>query len=155
MSRYVIDENVFENAITNKKSDGSNAAAEKIFTWKFFSSTDTMFINNKIKTKFEKKLPAKIATKYRSTDLDNHVIPLLKKIIVDPSRTHMVDGIKIEFKGVKDCDVEFVGVTLQSQATLVTADGDLKAAMAKDKLVSKCDCRTVEEIIDFDHDESK
>lgn len=149
MSRFVIDENVFENAITNKKPDGSPAYSERIFTNKFFSNTDTMFINEKIKMKFLKKLPEKINTKYKTEFLDNTVIPSLKKIIFDSTKTNEVSIPNIQFKGVKECDVEFVGVTLQSEATLVTADEDLKIAMTKDKLASKCKCHTVEEMVGF------
>ena len=148
MAKFVIDENVFENAITNQRPDGSPAHAEKIFAYKFFSSNDTMFINNAIKTKFIKNLPQKISIKYKSIYLDNHIIPSLKRIVFDSTKTNLIDGVKTQFQGVKKCDTEFVGVTLQSNATLVTADGDLKVAIAKDKLVSKCICNTVEEILE-------
>jgi hypothetical protein len=49
------------------------------------------------------------------------------------------------FKGVKDCDTEFVGVALQSTSTLVTVDQRLKSEIKKDTTVSHCKCVTVEE----------
>jgi hypothetical protein len=149
MASYVIDENVFENAITNKKPNGTPAISEKIFAYKFFQSADTMFINKIIKTKFIKKLPQKISTNYKSVYLDNHIIPLLTKTIFDSARTKEIDGTKTEFKGVKDCDIEFVGVAIQSTATLITADEDLVIAVDKDEFASKkCKCMTTEKAIE-------
>ena len=68
-------------------------------------------------------------------------------MIKNQERTTILEGIKTKFKGVKKCDTEFVGVTLQSNATLVTADEDLKNAISKDSKVSNCKCVTVEDII--------
>jgi len=149
MASFVIDENVFENAITNRKANGSPASSEKSFVYKFFQSNDTMFINQKIKTKFIKKLPQKIASNYKSVFLDNHIIPLLKKTIFDSTKTTEIDGIKTEFTGVKECDVEFVGVSIQSTAPLITADEKLVNAIKLDKFVSKkCECMTTEKAIE-------
>jgi hypothetical protein len=147
MARYVIDENVFENAITNKKYDGSPAHSEREFADKFFRGTDVMFINKKIRDKFLEKLPKKIHAKYKPEFIDNTIIPSLRNIVFNSSRTNIIEGIKTPFKGVKDCDVEFVGVTLQSQAILVTSDEKLKSSMSEDELVSKCKCATVEECL--------
>ncbi len=145
MTSYVIDENVFENAITNQKPDGSPAYSEKIFTYKFFNSEDTIFINKTIKTKFIIKLPQKISTNYKTIYLDNHIIPSLKKIIFDSTRTNEIDGVVTQFKGVKDCDVEFLGVSIQSTAPLVTADEKLVKAISNDDFASKkCHCITTD-----------
>ena len=89
--------------------------------------------------------------KKRQTDnsnLDNFVLKMILKLMFDSERTTILDGIKTDFQGVKKCDNEFVGVTLQSNGILVTADVKLKEAIAKDEKVSHCICMTAEEVIE-------
>ena len=43
--------------------------------------------------------------------------------LADGRRTSYVDGIKVDWKGLKKCDKAFVGVALQSRSMLVTSDG--------------------------------
>lgn len=50
------------------------------------------------------------------------------------ARSTIIDGNPNTFKGVKDCDTEFVGVALQSTSTLVTVDQRLKLEIKKDLL---------------------
>ena len=150
MTDYVIDENVVLNAIHGKKasnSESKNADTEKIFLYRFFSNSDKQFMNLKIQQKFF-ALPKKVAQKYKNEILDNHIILRFLGVMNDPLKTSIVDGVSNTFKGVKKCDTEFVGVTLQSNATLVTADGKLKTAIQEDSFVSKCKCSTVEEILE-------
>ena len=147
MTSYVIDENVILNAIHGKKAKTNQPALkEKIFLYRIFQGRDHIFVNIPIRQKFF-KLPRKINENYKDQTLDNHIIPLFLKLIKDQERTTIVEGIKTKFKGVKKCDTEFVGVTLQSNATLVTADEKLKDAISKDTSVSNCTCVTVEDII--------
>lgn len=145
MTSYVIDENIILNAITGEKPDCSTAFPEKIFVSRFLYGNDHLFINNKIKDKILKNMPKKITS--FSKPLDNHIYPLIKKLIFNPSRTTIIDGTKNDFKGVKDCDTEFVGVAIQSNAILVTADSELKIAVMKDTFASKCNCKTTEELV--------
>jgi predicted nucleic acid-binding protein len=145
MSRYVIDENIILNAITGEKPDCSVTLTEKIFILCFLRGNDHLYINNKIKAKILKNIPEKISS--FTKPLDNQIYPLIKKLIFDSSRTTIVDGIKNNFKGVKDCDTEFVGVAIHSNAILVTADSKLKNAIEKDLFASKCNCKTAEELV--------
>lgn len=147
MSSYVVDENVVLNATHGKKADNRTPAlAEKIFMYRLFSSQSHLFMNEKIRGKF-RKMPQKIESKHKKEFLDNHIMPLFLQIMVDSSRTTIVNGIVNNFRGVKECDTEFVGVTLQSGGTLVTADRNLREAIAADQSVSRCHCVTVEEAI--------
>jgi len=146
MNNYVIDENIILNAITGEKPDCSTTLTEKIFISCFLHGHDHLFINNKIKDKILKNMPKKISS--FTKPLDNHIYPLIKKLIFNSSRTTIVDGIKNNFKGVKDCDTEFVGVAIQSNAILVTADSKLKTAVGEDSFASNCKCKTAEELID-------
>ena len=153
MVDYVIDENVIENAVHGKKpqKNGQSIAlpadAENEFLYRFFRNKDRMFVNDKIRQKIY-SLEKRIRIKHKSEFLDNRIIPRLLETLQNFEKTITIDGIQTEFSGIKNCDKEFVGVTLQSNATLVTADGDLKILMIKDKLVSKCKCFTVEEVLD-------
>lgn len=153
MSDYVIDENVLINAVTGekpvKKGDEKSmpADAEKVFIYSFFSNRDRNFINYEIRKKFF-KMPEKIEQKFKKEILDNQVIPRFLSMLSNSDKITIIEGIKNDFKGVKNCDTEFVGVTLQSNATLVTADKDLQDAIKKDNFVSKCKCATVEEILE-------
>lgn len=149
MTDYVIDENVVLNAIHGKKASNSkskNADTEKIFLYGFFSNKDKQFMNLKIRQKYY-TLPKKVEQKYKNEILDNHIIPRFLAVMIDPLKTSIIDGVSNTFKGIKKCDTEFVGVTLQSNATLVTADENLKTAIQEDTFVSKCKCSTVEEIL--------
>ncbi len=147
MNSYVIDENVILNAVHGEKAKTRKPAlAEKIFLYRIFRGQDRIFVSVPIRQKFF-KLPQKITQNYKNQNLDNHIIPLFLKLIKNQERTTILKGIKTKFKGVKKCDTEFVGVTLQSNATLVTADEDLKNAISKDSKVSNCKCVTVEDII--------
>ncbi|MCV0411257.1 hypothetical protein [Nitrosopumilus sp.] len=150
MTDYVIDENVVLNAIHGKKASNNkskNADTEKIFLYGFFSNKDKQFMNLKIQQKFF-ALPKKVEQKYNNEILDNHIIPRFLGVMSDPLKTSIIEGISNNFEGVKKCDTEFVGVTLQSNAILVTADGNLKKAIQEDSFVSKCKCSTVEEVLE-------
>lgn len=147
MANYVIDENVILNATHGKKADKKTPALEeKIFVNKLFLGKDHLFMNEKIRAKF-RKMPQKIRTEYRTEFLDNHTLPLFLKLMTDSMRTTIVDGTPNTFKGIKDCDTEFVGVALQSTSTLVTADDRLKSEIDKDPSISGCRCTTVEKLV--------
>lgn len=151
MSDYVIDENVILNAVHGEKPVKNNgtipADAEKIFVHSFFRNKDRNFINIKIRQKFF-KMPKKVEQNFKKEFIDGKILPRFLNLLTNSDKIILVSGIKNNFKGVKECDTEFVGVTLQSNAILVTSDEDLKVAIKKDAIASKCKCATVEEIID-------
>lgn len=145
MSNYVIDENVVRNAWTGKKPDENPALAEMKFMRDIFFGNQHLAINLKIRSKFTKW--SKQAEQI-SANVDNLLIPLFMKLIFNSERTMIVDGIHTNFRGVKDCDIEFVGVTLQApNGVLVTADVKLVEAIAADTEVNHCRCITAEEAL--------
>ena len=124
MSDYVIDENVILNAVHGEKpmKKGVNipADAEKIFVYSFFRNKDRNFINTKIRQKFF-NMPKKVEQKFKKDFIDGKILPRFLDLLVNSDKFVLVNGIKNNFKGVKECDTEFVGVTLQSNAILVTS----------------------------------
>jgi len=94
------------------------------------------------------KLPKKIKETYNEKIIDSTLLPRLIQVLGNSQKTIKIDGIKTSFEGVKECDVEFVGVALQSHAVLVTGDEKLKDAISADKTIaSNCNCSTVEDCI--------
>lgn len=146
MSNYVIDENVVRNAWTGKKSDQHPALAEMKLMRDIFFGNQHLAMNLKIRDKFTKW--GKQTEQIRSDDVDNLLVPLFIKLIFNAERTILVNGIRTNFRGIKDCDTEFVGVTLQApNGILVTSDGRLVEAIAADPEVQHCRCVTAEEAI--------
>jgi len=145
MTRIVLDENVVRNAWHSKKPDGSDAFSDvRVMTDVLLGDYDVQG-SEKIRSKlsaFRKK------TQHITKDVNDLLLNKYMQLVYDSSRFSMHKSIKTDFKGVKDCDNEFVGVTLTCKAVLVTADEKLKIAIKADKKVSHCECKTTEEIIE-------
>ena len=125
MSGVVVDECTLMDAVRYKKPDGSMAQAEAEFMSKLLRSTHTIFVNDVIVGKFH-NIEKKINATGRPGDYNNMICKNFLAMLADGRRTNYVDGIKIERKGLKKCDKEFVGVALQSNSVFVTSDGPLR-----------------------------
>ena len=125
MNGIVIDECVFMEAVRYKKPDGSHAIAETEFMCKMLRSPHTVFVNDVIVDKFH-DIEQKINAMGNPRDYNNMICKNFLATLSDSKRTNYVDGIKIDWKGLKKCDREFVGVALQSNSILVTSDKPLR-----------------------------
>ena len=125
MSGVVVDECVVMEAVRYKKPDGSAALAEAEFMCRLLRSPHTVFVNDTIVDKFY-SIEKKINATGRPEDYNNMICKNFLGMLTDGRRTNYVEGIKIDRKGLKKCDKEFVGVALQSNSILVTSDGPLR-----------------------------
>jgi len=141
---YVIDENVLLNAWHGKKPNNTDALSERKFLHDIFYGNQHLAISHKIRGKFS-KIGKKLQEQQKG--VDNLVIPLFLKLIFNSKRATMHTPIKTNFKGVKNCDKEFVGVALKSNGIIVTADHKLKMAISDDPSVKHIECMTTEEVI--------
>lgn len=125
MAGIVVDECVIREAVEGKKPGGGRAHAEAEFVHKLLRSTGTIFVNRAISSKFY-SLEKKIRAGSRPEHCNNAIYKDFVAVLRDSSRTVHVDGIDVDWEGLKKCDREFVGVALQSGSTLVTSDKKLR-----------------------------
>jgi len=144
MSSFVIDENVVRNAWHGKKPNDDDAHAELKFIGDMLYGNYGISASKKIRDKFSKFKDDNFGKHKYVNDL---ILSSYVKLLFNSKRTQMHTPIKINFKGVKDCDNEFVGVAIKSQGLLVSADARLKEEIAKDSEVQNCRCETVEDAI--------
>ncbi|MGI0064926.1 MAG: hypothetical protein ACREAL_08685 [Nitrosopumilaceae archaeon] len=142
---YIIDENVIYNAWHGRKSDNTPALAEKKFLYDIFYGKQHIYISEKIRKKI---IRMRKAIPKDPIDLDSFALNMFLKLIFNSERTTILTGIKTDFQGIKKCDNEFVGVALQSNGILVTADAKLKKAIEADPKVAKCNCITADEVVE-------
>ena len=147
MSGIVIDECVFMEAVRYKKPDGSYAIAEAELMCRLLRSSKTVFVNDAMVDKFH-DVEKKINATGHPKDYNNMICKNFLATLSDSKRTSYVDGIKIDWKGLKKCDREFVGVALQSNSTLVTSDGPLRDIVEQMRLRgTRIECVTADQAI--------
>lgn len=125
MAGIVVDECVVMEAVRHKKPDGRPALAEAEFMCRLLRSHHKVFVNDAIVDKFN-GIERKINAARRPWDHNNMICKGFLATLADAKRTSYVDGIKVDWKGLKKCDKAFVGVALQSRSILVTSDGPLR-----------------------------
>lgn len=145
MNSFVIDENVVRNAWHMKKPDGSDATAEFKFIGDMLFGNYGISTSKKIQNKFNKFKDENFGKSKKP--VNDLILSSYVKLLLDSTRTQMHSAIKINFKGIKDCDNEFVGVAIKSQGLLVSADDRLKQEIAQDPEVKNCRCEVVEDVI--------
>ena len=115
MNGVVVDECVVAEAVRYKKPDSSQAIAEAEFMCRLLRSPYTVFVNDAIVDRFhgvEKKINATGHPKYYNNMICKNFLATLS----DSKGTSYVDGIKVDWKGLKKCDREFVGVPCSQTA---------------------------------------
>jgi len=145
MTDYVIDEMVVRNAWHGKKPDKSNADGELKFLADVFYNNYHVSVSQKIRSKFNK---FRDDHQQITAGVNDLVLKNFIKLLHDSSRCTITEPTKTDFKGVKKCDNEFVGVALKTKSILVSADSGIKDAISKDPVAKKVKCLTVEEILD-------
>lgn len=147
MNGVVVDECIVAEAVRYKKPDGSQAIAEAEFMCKLLRSPYTVFVNNTIVDKFH-DVEKKINAIGRPKDYNNMICKNFLATLSDSKRTSYVDGIKVDWKGLKKCDKEFVGVALQSNSMLVTSDGPLRDIVEQMRQQgARIECATADQAI--------
>ena len=125
MNRFVVDENVVMEAIEGRKPNGDRALSEGLFMLKLLDSGDPLFVNGAILKKY-RGIEQKIEMRSRSEGLNNGIHKAFMQTLSDAARVPRIDGVPVDWDGLKKCDKEFVAVALQSRSILVTADARLR-----------------------------
>ena len=142
MRRFVVDENVVMEAIEGKKPNEDRALSEAQFVLKLLGSGDSLFVNDAILKKY-RGIEQKIEMRSRSEGLNNGIHKAFMQTLTD-ARVHRIDGVPVDWAGLKKCDKEFVAVALQSRSILVTADARLREIVEGHPLGSRIECATAE-----------
>ena len=125
MTGIVVDENIAMDAANGKTAGGALALSEAQFMSKLFDSNHPLFVNTAIAKKY-RDIEQKIGMRGRSAGLDNGIYIILMQTLTDSRKINYVDGLAVDWPGLKKCDREFVGVALQTSSMLVTADMKLR-----------------------------
>ena len=125
MKGFVVDENVVLNAVRGSNDRGEEALAEGEFLLKLLRVKITVFVNEAIAKKF-RTMGDKIRADSRPEDCNNRIYKGIAAMIRDGRMVTYVEAERVEWKGLKKCDREFVGVALRSGGTLVTSDMKLR-----------------------------
>lgn len=121
MRGVVVDENVVMEAIEGRKPNRDHAFAEAQFMFKLFDSSNHLFVNKAIIKKYG-EIYQKISMRSRFEGLNNRVYKILMQTLSNRDRINNVDGVALDWLGLKKCDKAFVGAALQSSSILVTSD---------------------------------
>ena len=148
MKGIVVDINVIMEAIEGKKPDNAPAMAEAQFMFKLLGSNNTMFVNAAITKKYQ-DVSRVVGERSRPQDCNNIVHKTLMRELANSERTSYVDGTRVDWPGLKNCDKEFVRVALQSGSVLVTDDARLSKLVADHPLGSGITCVTAEDALDM------
>ena len=142
MRRFVVDENVVMEAVEGKKPNGDLALSEVMFMAKLLRSGDPLFVNRAILKKY-RGIEQKIEMRSRSEGLNNGIHKAFMQTLSDAARVHRIDGVPVDWAGLKKCDKEFVAVALQSRSILVTVDARLRETV-EGHPESRIECATAE-----------
>lgn len=142
MRRFVVDENVVMEAIEGRKPNGDRALSEGQFMLKLLGSSDPLFVNGAILKKY-RGIEQKIEMRSRSEGLNNAIYKAFMQTLSD-ARVTRIDGVPVDWAGLKKCDREFVAVALQSRSILVTADARLRKIVEGHPVGSRIECATAE-----------
>ena len=142
MKMFVVDENVVMEAIENKKPNGDLALPEVQFMVKLLRSGDPLFVNEAILKKY-RGIEQKIEMRSRSEGLNNGIHKAFMQTLSDAARVTRIDGVPVDWDGLKKCDKEFVAVALQSCSILVTSDVRLRETV-EGHPESRIECTTAE-----------
>lgn len=129
MRGIVVDENVVMEAIEGRKPNRDHAFAEAQFMFKLFDSSNQLFVNKAIIKKYG-EIHQKIGMRSRFEGLNNRAYKILMQTLSNSDRINNVEGVALDWQGLKKCDKAFVGVALQSSSILVTSDMRLHKIVA-------------------------
>lgn len=146
MTGIVVDENIVMDAVNGKTAGGDPALAEAPFMFKLFDSNRPLFVNTTIAKKY-RDIEQKIGMRGRSAGLNNGIYRILMQTLTDSTKINYVDGLAIDWPGLKKCDREFVGVALQTSSILVTADAKLRKIVEDHPRGSRITCATARHAI--------
>lgn len=146
MTGIVVDENIVMDAVNGKTAGGDPALAEALFMFKLFDSNRPLFVNTTIAKKY-RDMEQKIGMRGRSAGLNNGICRILTQTLTDSTKINYVDGLAIDWPGLKKCDREFVGVALQTSSILVTADAKLRKIVEDHPRGSRITCATARHAI--------
>ena len=141
MRGIVVDENVVMEAIEGRKPSGDHALSEGAFVFKLLGSDNPVFVNSPIIKKYH-GIERKIIARSHSKRINESLYVALMQTLANSHRMHHVDGVAVDWPGLKKCDKEFAGVALQSGSILVTGDTRLRELLARHPVGSGIECVT-------------
>lgn len=145
MKGIVVDENVVMDAIKGRKPNRDLALAEAQFMFKLFDSNNPLFVNSTIVKKY-RGIEQKVDMRGHPAGLNNCIYRIFMQKLADSRNINRVDGVSVDWDGLKKCDREFVGVALQSGSILVTADMRLHKIV--NERASRITCVTARHALD-------
>lgn len=148
MRGMVVDENVVMDAVKGKKPGRDPALAEAQFMLKLLDSGHPLFVNGTIIKKY-RGIEQKVDMRGHPADLNNCIYRVFMQKLADSRSTSHVDGIPVDWPGLKKCDKVFVGVALQSGGILVTDDTRLRKVVEDHPLGSRITCVTARHALDL------
>ena len=129
-------------AIEGRKPNGDRALSEAQFVLKLLGSGDPLFVNDAILKKC-RGIEQKIEARSRSEGINNGIHMAFMQTLSDGIKVPRIDGVPVDWAGLKKCDREFVAVALQSRSILVTADARLREKVGGHP-ESRIECATAE-----------
>ena len=148
MKGIVVDENVVMEAIGGRKPSGDHALSEGEFVFKLLGSDNPVFVNSPIVKKYH-GIEQKILARSHSKRINESLYVDLMQTLANSHRIHHVDGVAVDWPGLKKCDKEFVAVALQSGGILVTGDTRLRELLAGHPVGSGITCVTAGRALDM------
>lgn len=148
MTGIVVDENVIREAVEGKKPDGSYAHAVAEFMHKLFRSTNKIFVNVKIESKY-RALQKKIDRDSHNVHRNDLIYAVLADMLNSKTRVDWREGVRVTIGGLKECDREFAGVALQTKSVLVTSDDRLRGILEREMAGQGVECHTPADAIDL------
>ena len=107
-----------------------------------------MFVNSPIVKKY-RGIERKILARSHSKKINESLYRDLMQTLANSHRMHHVDGVAVDWPGLKKCDKQFVGVALQSGGILVTGDARLRELLAGHRVGSRIECVTAGRALDM------
>ena len=129
-------------AIEGRKPNGDRALFEAQFMLNLLGSGDPLFVNDAILKKC-RGIEQKIEARSSSEGLNNGIHKAFMQTLSDGIKVPRIDGVPVDWGGLKKCDKEFVAVALQSRSILVTADARLRKTV-EGYPESRIECATAE-----------
>ena len=133
-NEYVIDENVIYDAWRGKDSQKRKAIPERTFVYSFLNSDERLAMTPYIQMQYYG------ISKQTLSDqqfMDAGIIPMFMERMVDENKSRVYDGLKPNYKHIKEGDDEFVCVSIHVDGNLVTKDGRLKNEIIDEGLENK------------------